>query len=179
MAVASKGFRVEGNHLYHSILTWVRISPEAAFAYVADIGRHNEWTTNRITITPLTPGPVRLGSKYTAVGRQWGKDWPSDLEVTGYEPPRRFEFTATGGPVGTPEGDPHRHEFLFTAESGGTRLEARRWDPIPPSWPAWQTRVFLVAVAPILNMPIRLRTIENLRRRLELAESGQAGPKGF
>ncbi len=167
MAVASQGFRVEGHRFYHAIVTRVRIPPEAAFAYVADISRHNEWTTNSIRVTPLTPGPVRLGSKYAAVGRQWGKDWPSELEVTGYEPSQRFEFTATGGPVGAPEGDPHRHEFLFTRESGGTRLEARRWDPIPSTWPSWQVRIFTVAVAPILNMPIRLRTIENLRRRLD------------
>ncbi len=167
MVVALKGFQVEGHHFYHSIVTSVRVPPEAAFAYVSDVSRHNEWSTNSIKITPLTPGAVRLGSKYAAVGRQWGKDWPSELEVTGYEPPRRFEFTATGGPVGTPEGDPHRHAFLFTPESGGTRLEAQRWDPIPSSWPSWQTRIFLVAVAPILNMPIRLRTIENLRTRLD------------
>ncbi len=172
MAVASKGFQVEGHHFYHTIVTWVRIPPEAAFAYVADISRHNEWGTNSIKVTPLTSGPVRLGSRYTAVGRQWGKDWPSELEVTGYEPSHRFEFTATGGPVGTPEGDPHRHEFLFTPESGGTRVEARRWDAIPASWPSWQTRIFLVAVAPILNMPIRLRTIDNLRRRLDALANG-------
>ena len=167
MGVASKGFQVEGRHFYHTIITWVRSPPETAFAYVADISRHNEWSTNSIQITPLAPGPVRLGSKYTTVGRQWGKDWPSELEVTGYEPPRRFEFTATGGPVGTPDGDPHRHAFLFTPENGGTRLEAQRWDPVPSSWPAWQTSIFLALVAPVLNMPIRLRTIKNLRARLD------------
>ncbi len=167
MVVASKGFRVEDHHFYHSIVTWVRIPPEQAFAYVADVSRHNEWSTNSIKITPLTPGPVRLGSKYAAVGRQWGKDWPSQLEVTGYEPPRRFEFTATGGPVSAPEGDPHRHEFLFIPERGGTRLEAQRWDPVPPTWSPWFTRAFLVLVAPVLNMPIRLRTIGNLRTRLD------------
>ncbi len=167
MTVTSKGFSVQGRHFYHAIVMWTRIPPEQAFSYVADITRHNDWTTNSIKITPLTPGPTRLGSKYTAVGRQWGKDWPSQLEITGYEPPRRFEFTATGGPVDAPEGDPHRHEFLFIPENGGTQIEARRWDPIPPSWPAWFIHGFMVLVAPNLNMPIRLRTMENLRARLD------------
>ncbi len=167
MVVTSKGFWVEGHHFYHTIVIWVRTPPEKAFAYVADISRHNEWSTNSIRFTPLTPGPVRLGSKYAAVGRQWGKDWPSELEVTGYEPPQRFEFTATGGPVGAPAGDPHRHDFLLMPESGGTRLEVQRWDPVPPSWPSWLINIFVVLVAPNLNMPIRLRTIENLRTRLD------------
>jgi hypothetical protein len=171
MGVTLKDFRVECRHFHHTIITWVRIPPEAAFAYVADITRHNEWSTNSIKITPLTPGPVRLGSKYAAVGRQGGKDWPSDLEVTGYESPHRFEFTATGGPIGTPEGDPHRHEFLFAPESGGTQLEVRRWDPAPPSWPSWFLNIFVFLIARNFLIAHRLRTIENLRTRLdELAD---------
>ncbi len=173
MVVASKPFRLEGDHFHHSIVVWVGTPPMTAFAYVADISRHNEWSTNSIRITPLTPAPVGLGSKYAAVGRQWGKDWPSELEVTGYEPPERFEFTATGGPVGAPAADPHRHEFLVTAESGGTRIEVQRWDPVPPNWPPWFTRLFVVLVAPYLNMPIRLRTIENLRKRLDALGSAE------
>ena len=123
MTVALRDWEVQGRHFRHTFVMWVRARPETAFAYVADIPRHNEWTVDEIKITPLTPGPVRLGSKYHAVGWQAGKDWPSDLAVTVYEPPRRFEFTATGGPISTPDGDPHRHEFLFTPRDGGTEVE--------------------------------------------------------
>ena len=37
MGVTLKYFRVEGRHFHHTIITWVRIPPEVAFAYVADI----------------------------------------------------------------------------------------------------------------------------------------------
>jgi|GEM_PF-369742 len=167
MTVTFKSSTVENGHFHHSIVTWVRVSPETAFAYVSDISRHNEWAENEVKITPLTPGLVRLGSKYEAVGRQAGKDWPSQLEVTAFEPPRRFEFTATGGPIGTPEGDPHRHQFLFTPKNGGTELEVGRIDPAPPGWPLLLYRIFAVLVRPFLLRGPRTRTIENLRTKLD------------
>ena len=167
MGVTLKDGRVEGRHFHHTLVIWVRVSPETAFAYVADITRHNEWTLNEIKVTPLTPGPIRLGSKYAAVGRQGGKDWPSQLEVTAYEPPHRFEFTATGGPIATPEGDPHRHEFLFTSQNGGTQVEVRRTDPAAPNWPSWFLYIFASLAMPILIRGPRMRTVERLRARLD------------
>ena len=171
MNVTPKYVAIENRHLLHTIVTWVRVPPEIAFAYVADITRHNEWASDKINVTPITPGPVQLGSKYTVVGRQGGKDWPSQLEVTGYEPPHRFAFTATGGPISTPEGDPHWHEFVFVPENGGTQLEVRRTDPAAPHWPSWLFHLFAFLVIPMLVRGRRIRTIERLRTRLdELAD---------
>ncbi len=157
---------VEGTRSRSSVVTWIPAPPEEVFSYVADMTRHHEWALDEITVTPVTPGPVRLGSRFTSVGKQLGKEWPSQLEVTAYEPPRRFEFTATGGPLPSPEGDPHRHEFLLTAENGGTRLELRRTDPAPPSWPGWVARL----VAPLVvrsTLGKRIQTVERLREKLE------------
>jgi uncharacterized protein YndB with AHSA1/START domain len=167
MNVTLKYVAIESRHLHHTIVTWVRVPPEIAFAYVADITRHNEWASDEINVTPLTPGSVQFGSKYTVVGRQGGKDWPSQLEVTIYEPPHRFAFTATGGPIGTPEGDPHRHEFLFTTKNDGTELEVRRTDPAAPNWPSWFFKLFASLIMPILIRGRRIGTIERLRTRLD------------
>jgi hypothetical protein len=167
MKVTFKNITVESRHFHHTIVTWVQVPPEIAFDYVADITRHHEWALDKIIITPRTPGPVQLGSKYTVVGRQGGKDWPSEVEVTGYEPSQRFEFTATGGPIGAPEGDPHRHEFLFTPKNRGTHLEVRRTDPAAPNWPSWLFHLFAFLSAPIVIRGHRLRTIEKLRTRLD------------
>ncbi len=138
--------------------------------------RHHEWTLDEIQITPLTLGPVRMGSKYSAVGRQAGKEWPSQLEVTAYEPPTRFEFTATGGPIDSPSGDPHRHEFLFTPQGGGTRLEARRLDPAPPNIPSW---LFIYILAPLVLLYARgqrIKTIKRLQGRLDEMADTTPGP---
>jgi hypothetical protein len=107
-----------------------------------------------------------LGSKYQSVGKQGGKEWPSDLEVTAYEPPHRFEFTAAGGPLDSPVGDPHRHEFLIRPENGGTSLELRRSDPKPPSMSTlvWRLFGYLVVSA---TLAWRIETVENLRVELE------------
>lgn len=157
---------VEGSHAKSSVATWVSVPPEKVFAYVADMARHREWALDEITVTPVSPGPVGLGSRFRSVGRQLGKEWPSELEVTAYEPSDRFEFTATGGPLPSPDGDPHRHEFLLTPERGGTRLELRRTDPAPPNWPGLAFRL----LGPLLvrsTLGKRTQTVERLRLRLE------------
>lgn len=164
MGVTLKETKLEGRYLTHSIVTWVRVSPEIAFAYVADIPRHSEWAVNEVHITPLSPEPVRLGSRYSAVGHQGRRDWPSQLEVTAYEPPHRFAFTAAGGPI-TAADDLHRHEILFTPEDSGTRLEYIRTDPLPANWPAWVGRAMLPLIWRYAR-GVRLRTVERLQARL-------------
>lgn len=156
---------LEGRYARSSVVTWAPVKPERASSYISDLTRHREWATNGIVVTPVSDGPIRVGSRFRSVGRQYGKEWPADLEVTEYDPPRSFAFTATGGPLPSPEGDPHRHEFLLTPEDGGTRLELRRCDPAPPSWPSW----FWHLVGPLVlrsAVGTRIQTVERLRARL-------------
>lgn len=149
---------------YSSVRTWVAKDPETCFDYVSDFSRHSEWTTNPVKITPLGSSGNGIGARFRAVGHQAGKDWPSDLEVTVYDRPTTFEFTATGGPIGTPQDDPHRHTFTFTPEKGGTRIVLARRDPFPPKWS--RAKRSLAPVIVRLSLAIRKRTIANLRRRL-------------
>lgn len=88
------------------VSTWVPLTREVCFDYVADVSRHPEWATSPVEITPRAADEAGAGARYKAVARQGGKDWPADLEVTVYDQPSTFEFTATGGPVGTPDDDP-------------------------------------------------------------------------
>jgi Polyketide cyclase / dehydrase and lipid transport len=152
---------------HSSVSTWVPAEPAACFDYVADFARHSEWTTNPVKITALDPDARGLGVRYRAVGHQGGKDWPSELEVTVYDRPLTFEFTATGGPIGTPDDDPHRHTFTFTAKDGGTHIVLVRRDPYPPGWSRFQRALAPVIVR--LTLGIRKRTVANLRRRLMAA----------
>lgn len=149
---------------HSEVRTWVPRDAETCFDYVADFGRHAEWATNRIEITPVDPSQSGVGARYRAVGRQAGKDWLADLEVTIYDRPTTFEFTATGGPIGTPDDDPHRHTFTFTPDEEGTRIELVRRDPLPPSWSRLKRSLTPVVVR--LTLGIRRRTIVNLRNRL-------------
>ncbi len=178
MEVTFKGWAwsQDRRHVQHTIFAWTRVPPQIAFDYVADFSRHNEWALDEIKITSLTPGPVGLGSKYSAVGRQSGKDWPSHLEVTAYEPPVQFEFTATGGPITSPSGDPHRHEFLFTPKDGGTQIEARRLDPAPPNIPLW---LFKDILAPLILTYARAHRVETMKRLQERLDELAATQKSL
>jgi uncharacterized protein YndB with AHSA1/START domain len=149
-----------------SVTAWVPLPPQQVFDYISDFSRHHEWAMDEIRITPVSPGHVKLGSTFRSVGKQAGKEWPSSLEVTAFEPPRSFEFTATGGPLDAPIDQPHRHEFILAPQDGGTRLELRRTDPKPPTWPAWLFRLFGDPIVR-LSMGRRIETVERLRLQLE------------
>ncbi len=161
--------KVARGEFVHAITTWVSVPPEVAFDYVADIRRHGEWAENPMTVEMLDPPPVHMGTRYRAAGHQGGRDWPSDLVVTDFDRPTQFAFTATGGPISATKDHLHRHEFQFSAERGGTRLMVRRANPISNR----AVRLF----APMITrwaLLLRLRTIENLRQRLE-----GLGPRGL
>ena len=157
---------IQDGHILCSMSAWVPLPPEAVFAYVSDFSRHHEWARNALTITALGAGPAGVGSKYRSVARQAGKDWASDLEITGYEPPSRFEFTATGGPLDSPVDDPHRHEYRMRGENGGTLIELRRSDPKPPDWSPFLYRL-LAGVLARATLNRRVEGFESLRAALE------------
>jgi uncharacterized protein YndB with AHSA1/START domain len=149
---------------YSSASTWVPCEPAQCFDYVADFSRHAEWATNPVEITQVETDKSGVGARFRAVGHQAGKDWPAELEVTRYDRPSTFEFTATGGPIGTPKDDPHRHTFTFTPEAGGTRMVLARRDPLPPDWS--RAKRLLTPLIVRLTSGIRRRTVANLRRRI-------------
>jgi ligand-binding SRPBCC domain-containing protein len=154
--------KVVGDDFTHAITTWVSVPASVAFDYVADVTRHPEWAESPMTAELLDPPPVQVGSRYRAVGHQGGRDWPSNLVVTELDRPRRFAFTADGGPIPASAEHLHRHEFTFADEGGGTRVVIRRTNPIPSRL----VRLLLPLIAGYA-LRVRLRTIENLRRRLE------------
>lgn len=154
--------RVVHDDFTHTISLWVSVPREAAFDYVADIPRHAEWADSPMRAEVLDPPPVHVGSRFRSLGVQGGREWPSDLLVTECDRPRRFVFTATGGPVPTTEGHLHVHEFTFSEERGGTRVLVRRTDPIPSRL----VRLLLPLISRYA-LRVRLRTMESLRQRLE------------
>lgn len=158
----------------HSVYrTFVHVPPENVFDYVSDVTRHPEWTANRMSVTSLTPGPVRVGSRYRTVASQAGREWESIVEITIYERPRVFEFIAMGGATHEPAEAPHRHTFTLTPVTGGTELELHRRSRGLRQRPIMQRLVLQFAASRIgerivnrLAKNIALGQ-ENLKRRLE------------
>jgi hypothetical protein len=132
-------------------------TPEAAYAYVADITNHPAWSPDSMKIEPEHAGPPAVGSKYRAVGHLVGKPNSSDVEITAMSPGRSVTFTATDG------NSKFQHEFVFTREGSGTRVD-RNVTPL-------RTPLFFKVIFPVLEpLVIRKGTMKSmgmLKDRLE------------
>jgi len=136
-------------------------TPEAAYGYVADITKHPEWSPDSLTVEPLQTGPPAVGSKYKTIGHLVGKPNSSVVEITALTPDRSVTFTATDG------NSVFQHEFVFTRDPGGTRID-RNVTPL-------KTPLFFKIIFPILEpLVIRKGTMKSqglLKERLEAAKS--------
>ena len=102
---------------------------EEVWDELADIPGQVRWMREMKSVRLLTPGPVGVGTRGEATVRILGISVTDPVEVTGFEPPRRFSI---------------RHEGMFT---GGGVIELRSgadgtttivtWDEtlIPPFLP--------------------------------------------
>ena len=138
-----------------------RPRPDVA-AYMFDPRNDAEWTTGVESVTPLTPGPLREGSKVERDVRFLGRRFGYTYEVTAAEPDQRVEMA-----VEVPF--PMRIRYELVDEGADTRASIRaRGEP----------RGFFRLFGPLLSPMVRRsigRDLELLRRRLE-RESGERGP---
>jgi uncharacterized protein YndB with AHSA1/START domain len=90
--------------------------PEEVFAFLSDLERVSEWQQGVIRSQVLTPGPVRVGTRFTETAKvgPWRLD--ATCEVTAYEPARRMAFTASSKPI------EYGGEFTLEPLGSGTRL---------------------------------------------------------
>jgi uncharacterized membrane protein len=82
---------------------------EEVFAYLDQVGRHNEWQGSLVKTTVETDEPVRVGTRVVERRNVPGgaRDFP--YEITDHDPPRKISFRGTAGlirPVGTYTVDP-------------------------------------------------------------------------
>ncbi len=91
------------------------------FDYIADISRHGEWGSadDKMKVAAEKPGPPAVGARYKAEGVLNGKVNQSVVTMTAYEPSKRIAFDAEDS------NSVFHHEFIFTPDGGGTRVERR------------------------------------------------------
>jgi len=71
--------------------TWkvfIKAPPEEVYAYVADVGRQDEWASHAddMKISAETPGEPAVGKTYKAEGTLLGKRNPSTVKITALNP---------------------------------------------------------------------------------------------
>jgi uncharacterized protein YndB with AHSA1/START domain len=90
--------------------------PAEVFAYLTDVSKLPEWQTSASEAD--VDGAVRLGARVRERRHFLGRDVRTELEVTAYAPPQRFDVESRSGPVEFNI----RHTLTPTPE--GTRLRA-------------------------------------------------------
>ena len=72
-----------------------RLTPAAAFAYMASFDNAKEWDPSVIEARRLDSGDLRLGSSFRVVSRFAGRPVPLEYQITRLEAPRLVTLTAT------------------------------------------------------------------------------------
>ena len=100
---------------------------EEVFSFFTDPDNDQRWRPLVKEIS--SEGPVGVGTRiHQVVAGPGGRGLPADLEVTAYEPPSRYAFRVTAGPVRpkgrfkfTPDGDSTAVTFTIDAHLGGIK----------------------------------------------------------
>jgi len=98
-----------------SVDTTINATPEAVFAYVADVSKHPEWGQHQNAVTKRGEGDVGVGTVYDTINHQFGEQ-KETVTVTDYSPGKVFGFDASGV-----LGVAH-HSFEMTPSGSGTQL---------------------------------------------------------
>lgn len=86
------------------------------FAYAADPATMPRWQGEVLEAEPLSEGPLRVGSRVRGVGSFLGRRIETTIEITAFEPGRRFTFTSVAGPVKS------TNSFTFEPVDRGTKV---------------------------------------------------------
>jgi uncharacterized protein YndB with AHSA1/START domain len=98
-----------------SLTVGIARSTEDVFAYLTDISRVPEWQSSAGSAE--VDGEVRQGARIRERRTFMGHGVNVELEVTAYEPPRRFDLSSRGGPVS------YEVHHVLEPSGGGTRLD--------------------------------------------------------
>jgi uncharacterized protein YndB with AHSA1/START domain len=89
--------------------------PSEVFAYLTDVERLPEWQSSALEVS--AEGELHVGTRIREVRNFLGRRAESTLEVTEYEPDRKFSLRVVSGPL------PFEVRHTLTPEDGGTRLD--------------------------------------------------------
>jgi uncharacterized protein YndB with AHSA1/START domain len=78
----------------------ISASPEAVFAFVADLANLPRWQSGIVSAEQTTPDPVGVGSSAHVVRELLGQRLAVDLSVTDYQPGRRLALASAASGIG-------------------------------------------------------------------------------
>jgi carbon monoxide dehydrogenase subunit G len=97
----------------HSVM--IARPPAEVFSYLTDMERLPEWQSSASDVS--VEGEMGLGARVHEVRTLLGRRAESTLEVTEFEPERKFSLRVVSGPL------PFEVRHELTPQNGGTRLD--------------------------------------------------------
>ncbi len=99
--------------------------PDEVYRYLADFGRHAEWSMSVAVLEQVTPGPVGVGTEFKA-SETLPQELVSFARITALEAPSLIGWESTDHQVFRT-----RWSFALSPRNGGTHLVQRvRFEPI-------------------------------------------------
>ena len=133
--------------------------PERVFAAATDLANAPKRIEGITRMELLTPGPVATGTRFRETRVLFGREATEELEVQGFEPPRRFSIGCDN------HGCRYRTEFRFEPSGEGTEVELR-FEATPLTLVA---RVMSVLTRPLMGRLASLceKDLEDIKRSIE------------
>jgi uncharacterized membrane protein len=89
---------------------------DEVFAYVTNLENLPAWQGSAVEARQVSEGPMRVGAKLREVRKFLGRRIESELEVTEFEPGRKFSLKVMSGPL------PYSVEHAFESFDARTRI---------------------------------------------------------
>ena len=100
------------------VSTTIKRPVEDVFAVVSDPETGPKWSSASLESTKTSAGPLGVGTTVRAVSKLLGRRIQSEMEITEFEPNRRFAMRSTSGPF------PIQVTVTFDGGNGNTRVNA-------------------------------------------------------
>lgn len=98
------------------ISTVINRPVDEVFAFITDASNNTKYQEGLIESRLETPGPIGVGSQATDVRKFLGRQIESKMEVTVFEPGKRFGLKSVSGPI------PFELLHTFEPVEGGTKI---------------------------------------------------------
>lgn len=136
--------------------TSVKRQIDEVFATIVDFDRMSSWVDGLHDVVQVSPGPVDVGSAFSAKLNFRGKTRPFHFTITNWEPPHSFGLGTRRGSL------PFETTVYLTPVDGG----ATRIEKTISSAGGVGARLLTKALKPILSRAVR-REIDALERMLD------------
>jgi len=137
----------------------VRAPLQTVFDYVSDLTKHPEWSGGELKIEAVLSGPIAVGKEFVSHGEvAMEKNRPNTVQISEYEPPRKFGFLAKDPDFGNVS-----HIFTFTEQNGGVLVTRTMTVSLPPL----MAFLFQLLIYPMIGRPSMNRAMSALKKKLE------------